>query len=160
MDSSFTYLLSSDRIDFCSKRLKSYKISRIISPLAYLIINYAFIFALLGFGNYYRALIIYIVLCVVMTVAIYFITTSAIKRYSNIVTKIIIQDKAIFEITSLIGNNHTLKKDEYTIAVGTLSENRNNKFKTLVITSGGNNFTIIPEWFENYQEVLTNYFTQ
>src|ERR1700761_6981031 len=98
------YLLAGEKAKFCLKRLQSFKLSRWLSPFAYLFINYLFIFALFGFDNYHRTLIIYIAFSVLTSLATFLITSAAIKRYSNIINEIRINENGRIEINTLVNN--------------------------------------------------------
>ena len=111
MDYRATFLLSDDKIEFCLKKLKSFKTSRVFSPLILPdVTNYLFIFALFGYDNYTKTFIIYIIFSALITIGVYFITTAAIKRYGNIVTKIFMYDNEIFEITCLSDNSYEIQR--------------------------------------------------
>ncbi len=153
MESKSIYVLPDDKITFCLKSLKSFKTSRLFSPIVYLLINCLFIFALLGFDNYPRDLIVYILLCLLTTCASYFITTKAIKRYSNIVVSISFFESNSFEITTLLDKKHSINSKEYSKDEGVLAESRNEKFNTYIILYNEQAFTLIPEWFEGNNEL-------
>lgn len=146
-DNKREFFLTDERIDFCLKRLRSYRQSRIFSPMLFLIFNYFFIYGFFGFENYFRTLIIYIIFTLTITSLVYLITTAAIKRYSNIIKQITFKSEGTFEITSLLDDVFVMNKGDYKLEEGELAEKRYTRFETLVMVVNNINYTIVPEWF-------------
>lgn len=147
------FILPDDRIAFCLKQLKSFKTSRLVSPIALLFLNFLFIFDLLGSDNYPIDLIVYILLSLLTTCGSYFITTKAIKRYSNIVVGVSFVETNSFEITTLLDKKYSINNKEYSKDEGVLAGSRNKRFNTYIILYNEQTFTLIPEWFEGNNEL-------
>lgn len=158
METQAQYLLSDERLNFCIKRLKSFKISRVLSLIGYLFVNYLFIFALFGFDNYRITLAIYIIFSLCTSAVTYLITSKAIKRYANIIKEIIIRSDKAYEITTIQGNVIIIEKGKYHIEQDILTENRYKKFKVFVIVIGKKKFSFVPEWFMNTPNDLNHLF--
>nr|MBB6138991.1 hypothetical protein [Mucilaginibacter sp. X5P1] len=151
MENIQTFIMVKDRVSFCLKRLNSFKRSRVLSPVIFLFINYLFVYDLFGVDNYFRTYIIYIVLCILTTIFIYFITTKAIKRYNNIIIEFRILDSYTFETITLIENSFKIKKGEYYTEAYSLTDKK--RFTTIVLICNEKRVELIPDWFENSEKL-------
>jgi len=142
------YLLTDENVKFCLKQLKSFKTSRWLSPLLLLPVNYFFILGMFHINSYSRFLLVFLILSVSITVFFYFVTSTAIKRYGNIIIEIKIAENGNIEFNTLMKKAISIKNGDYKTTNDLLTINRYN-LKVYVIIVGEDTFSLVPEWFND-----------
>ncbi len=148
------YILPEDKVKLCLNAIYSAKIGRIICPIIFLIANYLFLYSMFGYQHNNNLLWIYLGFSFLTTGLTYWISTSSIKRYNNIIKELAPQIDASISVTTISNLTYSFNKGEFQTSKNLLIINTKNKVEALNIIYNENTLILVPEWFDKPREII------